>query len=227
LKRGADTPELIDLYFATANEHKLKEAAAALSPHGVNVNKLEEFEKIEIQHTSLEEIAQAALSLIVPKTGKKLVFVEDSGLFIHELNGFPGPYSSYVFDTLGTQGILKLLDQVKSRKAEFRSAVSIGTNGKILGTFSSTTEGTITLQTRGANGFGFDPIFVPMWANKTFGEMELKEKTVYSHRAKALVKMGLWYLNAAKTKTTEQNAVVVSPLPSADERKKAPRKGQK
>jgi XTP/dITP diphosphohydrolase len=200
---------LIEFYFATQNEHKIAEANVALSPHKIKINKLEGFAKLEIQHTNLEEISKAALTLIVPNTDK-LVFVEDSGLFIHELNGFPGPYSSYVFETLGVEGILKLLIDSKSRKAEFRSSVSFGTKGKILATFSSVTEGTLTTQARGENGFGFDPIFIPMWANRTFGQMELKEKTVYSHRSKALKKLALWYLNALKNDTLEENAIVVT-----------------
>ena len=75
--------------------------------------------------------------------------------------------------------------------------------------FSSVTEGNLTTQARGENGFGFDPIFVPMWNNKTFGQMELKEKTVYSHRAKALTKLGLWFINASKKGTLEENAIEV------------------
>lgn len=219
MKSEADTHELIDFYFATANNHKLEEARAALSPHKINVLKLEEFEKLEIQHTSLEEIARAALSLIVTHTNK-LVFVEDSGLFIHELNGFPGPYSSFVFETIGIEGILKLMKEAKSRKAEFRSSVSLGTQGMILGTFSSVTEGMLTTEAKGENGFGFDPIFVPIWTNKTFGQMELKEKTVYSHRAKALLKMALWYQDASKNKTLRDNAIQIGSLISSEKQKR-------
>ncbi|MDH2901130.1 MAG: RdgB/HAM1 family non-canonical purine NTP pyrophosphatase [archaeon] len=203
---------MIEFYFATGNEHKVAEANAVLSPHKIKVKKLEGIEKLEIQHTNLEEIAKTALTLIVPNTDK-LVLVEDSGLFVHELNGFPGPYSSYVFETLGVDGILKLLNDSKSRKAEFRSSVSFGTKGKIFATFSSVSEGTLTTQAKGDNGFGFDPIFVPMWASKTFGQMDLNEKIVYSHRSKALKKLALWYLNAAKTNTLEENAIVVSQAP--------------
>jgi XTP/dITP diphosphohydrolase len=145
----------------------------------------------------LEEIANTALAMILQKATKP-IFVEDSGLFIHHLNGFPGPYSSYVFETLGVDGVLKLMEEAKSRKAEFRSSVAFGVNGKWAAGFSSATEGTIQLSPRGTKGFGFDPIFVPMWTTKTFAEMELKEKTVYSHRAKAVSKLALWYLNESK-----------------------------
>jgi XTP/dITP diphosphohydrolase len=218
LRKEGGTRELIDFYFATGNEHKLEEAKAALSPHKINIIKLDSAEKLEIQHTNLEEIARAALSLIVTKTADKLVFVEDSGLFVHELNGFPGPYSSFVHETIGIEGILKLMKDAKNRKAEFRSSVSFGTNGMILATFSSITEGMLTAEAKGENGFGFDPIFVPMWTNKTFGQMQLKEKTVYSHRAKALLKMALWYLDASKKKTLQENAIhVTSETPRKEE----------
>jgi XTP/dITP diphosphohydrolase len=191
------TLELTEFYFATGNEHKLQEANAALAQYGMQALKLEDYHKIEIQSNDLEDIAYSALALIIQKTDKP-VFVEDSGLFVHELNGFPGPYSSYVFETLGVEGILKLLERAKSRKAEFRSSVAFGMEGKWLANFNSTTEGTIQLQPRGENGFGFDPIFVPMWTQKTFAEMEMKEKTIYSHRAKALSKLALWFQNESK-----------------------------
>lgn len=189
--------ELIEFLFATGNEHKLEEANAALATHDIHASKFMDHHKLEIQSNDLQEIASTALALILQRTGQP-VFVEDSGLFIHELNGFPGPYSSYVYETLGVDGILKLMDGAKSRKAEFRSSVAFGTGGKWLANFSSATEGIIQLQARGTGGFGFDPIFVPIWTQKTFAEMELKEKTIYSHRAKAISKLALWYLNESK-----------------------------
>jgi XTP/dITP diphosphohydrolase len=190
---------LTEFYFATGNEHKIEEATAVFSQFKIGIKRFEESTKLEIQHSDLEEIAKTALSIILPKTDKP-IFVEDSGLFVLELNGFPGPYSSYVFETLGFEGILKLMENAKNRKAEFRSSVAFGAKGKLLAVFSSVTEGTITLQSKGENGFGFDPIFVPLWNTKTFAQMELKEKIVYSHRSKALSKLALWYLNAFKRK---------------------------
>ncbi len=189
---------MTEFYFATGNDHKVEEARAALAQYNIEVKKLDQLQKLEIQHPDLGEIASSALALIVAKTIKP-VFVEDAGLFVHQLNGFPGPYSSYVFETLGNEGILKLLEEAKTRKADFRSAVAFGMNGKWLANFSSTTEGTVQMQARGENGFGFDPIFVPMWTSKTFAEMPLKEKTIYSHRAKAISKLALWFLNESKT----------------------------
>ncbi len=191
---------MIEFFFATENLHKIEEAKATLAQHNIQVKKLEGFEKIEIQHTNLEQITNAALTLIARKYQDNVI-VEDSGLFIHALNGFPGPYSSHAYETIGIAGILKLLEGAKTRKAEFRSAVSLGCNGEVLATFSSVTEGTMTTQPRGQNGFGFDPIFTPIWTQKTFAEMEMKEKCIYSHRAKALSKVALWYLNDLKQRS--------------------------
>ena len=194
----------IDFYFATGNDHKVEEANAALSRFGINVKKFTDGKKLEIQDLDIEEIANTALALILQKT-REPVFVEDSGLFIHALNGFPGPYSSFVFDTLGVEGIVKLMDGAKSRKAEFKSSVAFGMEGKWLATFSSVTEGTIQTQSRGNAGFGFDPIFVPMWNSKTFAEMGLAEKTIFSHRAKALQKLALWFQDQSKKKALPIN----------------------
>jgi len=190
---------LTEFLFATGNDHKVEEARAALSQYKITVKKFTEGKKLEIQDLDLEEIAATALAMILQKTIEP-IFVEDSGLFIHELNGFPGPYSSFVFDTLGVEGIIKLMEGAKSRKAEFKSSVAFGMNGNWIATFSSVTEGTIQTQARGSSGFGFDPIFVPMWNSKTFAEMDIKEKTIFSHRSKALQKLALWFLNESKKK---------------------------
>jgi XTP/dITP diphosphohydrolase len=193
---------LIEFFFATGNDYKIEEAKAAVLQFDIGITKFDTVKKLEIQNLDLEEIANTAVSLIISQS-KKPIFVEDSGLFIHHLNGFPGPYSSFVFETIGVDGILNLMEDAKTRKAEFRSSVAFGMNGKWLATFSSATEGTIQLKPRGTNGFGFDPIFVPMWTSKTFSEMELKEKTVYSHRAKAISKLALWFLNEATKKNPD------------------------
>ena len=196
-------PELTRFLFATGNDHKVEEAKAALSRFKIDITRFTEAKKIEIQSIDLEEIANSALAIVLHKT-KESVFVEDSGLFIHALNGFPGPYSSYVFDTLGLDGVIKLMEGSKSRKAEFKSSVAFGMKGQWLATFSSVTEGTIISERRGESGFGFDPIFVPMWNSKTFAEMKLDEKTIYSHRAKALQKLALWFLNRKEVENPQE-----------------------
>jgi len=100
-------PESYDVLFASSNEHKYEEAEKILAEFGIEL----EFFKtdlIEIQDDSLSKIAlQKALNAY--EKCKKPVIIEDDGLFIDSLSGFPGPYSSYIFNTIGNNGILKLM----------------------------------------------------------------------------------------------------------------------
>lgn len=122
------------------------------------------------------------------------VFVEDSGLFIKALNRFPGPYSSYVYQTLGLSGILKLLSSVQDREAEFKSVIAFCDQKHTLKCFLGSVQGTISYEARGVSGFGFDPLFEPnCGGGKTFAEMSVEEKCLISHRGIVLRKFAKWY----------------------------------
>jgi len=182
----------IELFFATNNKDKLKEAEYILNKYGVVLKPIT-IDKIEIQSDSLKEIAVYAVKSIYKIIGKPVV-VEDSGLFIDALNGFPGPYSSYVYKTIGLKGVLKLLDGVIDRRAKFIAVVALAFNDNVC-VFEGSIEGYISLEIRGDKGFGFDPIFIPVGSNKTFGEMDIEEKSMYSHRGKAFKELATWVLN--------------------------------
>ncbi len=109
-----------DLFFASSNIHKFQEAKKILDDFGINLG-FYKCELEEIQSSSLQEIAKNKALQAFQKC-KKPIIVEDDGLFIDSLNGFPGPYSSYVFKTIGNKGILKLVKQ--NRKAKFVSLIS-------------------------------------------------------------------------------------------------------
>jgi XTP/dITP diphosphohydrolase len=119
--------------------------------------------------------------------------VEDAGLFIEALNGFPGPFSSYVYKTIGTQGVLRLMRGIKNRNALFLSAVAFCKPKSDPQVFVGKVDGVITLKERGGYGFGFDPIFQPKGKKKTFAEMRRGEKNKFSHRAKALRNFAEWF----------------------------------
>ncbi|HIH87393.1 MAG TPA: RdgB/HAM1 family non-canonical purine NTP pyrophosphatase, partial [Methanosarcinales archaeon] len=121
---------------------------------------------------------------------EKPVMVDDSGIFIEALNGFPGPYSRYVEDHLGNQNVLKLMGGVANRKAVFRTAVGYCEPGGGPHTFTGEVEGTIAFEERGMNGFGYDPIF--RYNDRTFGELKDIEKNRISHRANAMRKFASW-----------------------------------
>lgn len=175
----------LELYFITSNKHKFVEVLPIAKKHGIDLRMLPG-EKIEIQSNNLMDIAFYSAIENYKKLRKPLL-VEDAGLFIEALNGFPGPYSSYVYKTLGVNGILKLMENESNRRAYFLSAVVLIYEPYII-RVEERVYGNITYNARGSRGFGFDPIFVPEGAEKTFAEMSIDEKNKYSHRAKAVSK---------------------------------------
>jgi XTP/dITP diphosphohydrolase len=184
-------------YFVTSNVHKLQEARRVLSEYGIATAKLR-VGAVEIQDDSLENIAKFSALDAVKNCGLP-VFVEDAGLFVEALNGFPGPYSAYVYRTVGTKGILKLMKNIKNRDAYFQSVIAFSSPEKQPTCFHGKVKGKISLQERGTSGFGYDPIFEPSKGDgRTFAEMTTTEKNQYSHRAEALRKFAEWYSSGSK-----------------------------
>jgi XTP/dITP diphosphohydrolase len=171
-----------ELYFITGNKGKFKEAEDKLKHLDIKLIQLK-LEYPEIQSSDLREIALYGLNFCSERF-KSPFFLEDSGLFISELNSFPGPYSRYVRDTIGNDGILKLLLGVTNRNAYFKSVVALYKNGPHI--FEGVSMGKISNEIRGQGGFGYDPIFIPNGSSKTFGEASTQEKNMCSHRGKAL-----------------------------------------
>ena len=185
-----------NVIFVTGNFHKFNEVRSVLSLMGITVGMLRVKGK-ETQNDNINEIAQDSAKDAFNQCHIPLI-VEDAGLFIDALEGFPGPYSAYVYKTIQNRGILKLMEPLQNRKATFCSAIVYYSQetGPML--FEGKTEGNITLIERKGNdnsGFGFDPIFQPAYSEKTFAEMTLEEKNQMSHRATAVNKFAKWYLN--------------------------------
>lgn len=166
----------------TRNKHKVNEILSIISGGSIEFYWLD-MEKLEIQSSRLENISLYAARYAFEIARRPLV-VDDSGLFIDALNGFPGPYSSYVYKTLGIEGILKLMEGEKNRRACFKTSAAL-ILPPLEKVFTGKTCGTITHSPRGSGGFGFDPIFVPEGANRTYAEMSVEEKNMISHRGKA------------------------------------------
>jgi XTP/dITP diphosphohydrolase len=177
------------IYFATSNKNKFNEASRILEKYGYELV-LFSFEKKELQSTDLGEIALQS-ALIAYTYVNAPVVVEDSGLFIKALNGFPGSFSSYVYKTIGVRGVLKLMEGVTDRSAYFEAAVAI-VMPPFERVFKGSVYGRIADSPRGTGGFGFDPIFIPENEDRTFAEMSVEEKNRYSHRARAFEKLGIW-----------------------------------
>ena len=176
--------------FVSSNHHKYDEVNAILMQLGLETNYIKS-ELTEIQSESLEKIAQfkahdAFLKFNTP------VLVEDDGLFVSELNEFPGPFSSYVHKTIGPDGILNLLSKSDSRDAKFVAVIAYD-DGVVNRTFEAQICGTIS-QTSIGDGWGYDSIFVPECGNgHTFAEMRTEQKIRISHRTSALKMFSSWY----------------------------------
>lgn len=173
--------------FASSNRNKFDEVKSILALR-VAVE-FAQVELVEVQSDSLEEIAREKAKSAYSKVGRPVI-VEDDGLHIDSLKGFPGQYSSFVFKTLGNAGILKLLEGL-DRQASFRSIIAFY-DGNTLQTFEGTVQGAISPHAA-QGGWGYDPIFVPEGVGMTFAELA-GSKNEYSHRKKALDKFADWFL---------------------------------
>lgn len=171
------------IYFVTSNDKKFEEVKKMLPGHEI-IRKFMAYPEIQVDN--LEEVAEFGIEFLMKRMNGN-VMIEDSGLFTQALNGFPGVYSAYVFKSIGNSGILKLMDGVKDRKAYFKSVIAFY-DGEV-NFFEGKCHGHISECTRGKEGFGYDPIFIPEGCKKTFGEMKKKEKSEYSHRGKAVSKL--------------------------------------
>ncbi len=176
------------LAFVTSNPGKVEEVRRYLAPLGIDVYQLR-VEYPEIQADSLEEVAEYGVRWLAERIDGPF-FLDDSGLFIPALKGFPGVYSAYVYRTLGIEGILRLLAGVDDRGAYFKSIIAYW-DGE-LHVFEGRVDGVITREPRGSGGFGFDPIFRPSGFDRTFAEMTTDEKNRISHRGRALQRFATW-----------------------------------
>lgn len=166
--------------FASSNLHKFTEIKEIFKQKtSVKLDHLN-ISLIEIQSASLEEVAAFSLNECVRNTNKDLTFVEDSGLFIDCLNGFPGPYSAFTLNTIGLNGILNLLNSAPNRKAIFQSSIALRFQNQTK-IFTGQVNGKISTQISDF-GWGYDPIFIPDSDGKrTFGELGDKKNEI-SHR---------------------------------------------
>jgi len=169
------------MLFVTSNPGKAREAAEIL---GEDVERVD-YDYAEIQSDSLVEIAAEGVREAYDELGEPC-FVDDSGLFVESVDGFPGPYSSYVYSTLGVEGVLRALDGVDDRSARFGCAVAYH-DGDQVHTFEGTVRGRVAREPRGDEGFGYDPVFevAEDEDGRTFAEMPPDEKNTVSHRRRA------------------------------------------
>ncbi|HHQ45102.1 MAG TPA: XTP/dITP diphosphatase [Candidatus Altiarchaeales archaeon] len=173
------------LFFATSNRNKVLEANEVGKDFEVFFEMLK-LDYPEVRSDDVAEVAGTGVEYVHKKVGGAVI-VEDSGIFIDALNGFPGAYSAMAFKKIGLEGILKLMAGVEERGCRFKSAVGYADENGIR-IFEGEVEGVISMEVRGSAGFGYDPIFVPEGYDKTFGEIpDVKKKL--SHRRVSVEKL--------------------------------------
>jgi XTP/dITP diphosphohydrolase len=143
----------------------------------------------ELQVDTLEEVVDFGMKEVMAKL-KGPVIIEDAGLFVDGLKGFPGVYSAYIQKTIGNSGILRLMEGMDNRRAAFKSVVGYAEPGIEPVVFRGELKGDIGFEPRGTGGFGYDPIF---YVNgKSLAEMSLEEKNRISHRAGSMKALKQW-----------------------------------
>ena len=151
----------------TGNWAKVKSAKLKLEPLGFEIDNVK-MDTVEIQADTIQEVAKYSAKWASDKL-KTNVVKNDSGIMIEALKGFPAAYTHYVQDTIGENGILKLMEGVENRKAKFVEALSYCEYGKEPVVFTCETEGTIAKEKQGQYGWSWDFIFIPKGETKTLG----------------------------------------------------------
>lgn len=182
------------LIFATNNQHKVEEIEKVLNGYFTIITLKEAGINIDIQepYNTLHENARAKARTIFSITHQNC-FSEDTGLEVEALNGEPGVKSArYAGSDRDFQANISLLlhklQHIEKRVAQFRTVITLIYNKEEY-YFEGICRGKIISEQRGTNGFGYDPVFVPDGSNKTFAEMALEEKNIFSHRKKATEKL--------------------------------------
>jgi XTP/dITP diphosphohydrolase len=184
---------VIDVTFVTTNPGKFREVRDILRPYGLRV-RWKKRELPEPQAADLAEVVAAKLDAVRDVPG--YVLVEDSGLFIPSLAGFPGVYSAHFLRAWRFRPIFELLRR-RRRSAYFRAVVGLQRGGRRW-VFSGEVQGTIARRAAGRGGFGYDPIFVPRGWSRTFAQGSAAEKNAISHRARAIRQVGEHFRRPAR-----------------------------
>jgi len=182
------------LVIASRNDHKILEMEQLLSPLGIEVLSTKDFPNLEevvedrptLKGNALKKARYVAAQTNLPALS------DDTGLEVEALNGEPGVYSArYAGPSASYEdNVIKLLDELsgkENRKARFRTIVAL-VDGDEEFTFEGICNGKIIEEQRGSEGFGYDPIFMPVDYEHTFAELDSSKKNLISHRGKAVEK---------------------------------------
>ena len=190
---------MTELIFATNNANKAAEINSIIGSRIKVITMAEAGLNIDIPepYDTLQENASTKSDTVFKMLGKNC-FSEDTGLEVYALNGEPGVRSArYAGDEKNNEAnidlLLSKLAIQTDRSARFRTVISLLWKGKEY-FFEGVCEGRILKEKKGSQGFGYDAVFMPDGSDKSFAEMEMTEKNLFSHRKKAVVKLVVFLL---------------------------------
>ncbi len=180
-------PSLERLVFLTSNAGKAREVSALLGrPVAARTLELPEIQSLDFAEVVVAKALAGTERLGLP------VLVEDSGLALPAWKGYPGPLTKWAVGAVGEAGFARLAHAWGDPRVEAVSTLGLAWPGATSGDVvvaSGRVAGSLAAEPRGANGFGWDVIFVPEGESRTFAEMSAEEKNSRSHRARAFAEL--------------------------------------
>ena len=193
--------ELHKILLATRNRHKTLEIQSMLGDGVLVTDATGQAHLPEVEETGVTFEENSRLKAEgISRCVSGIVLADDSGLEVDALGKEPGVYSARYAgqgctDEANTALVLRKMkgfpDEV--RTARFRCVLAVAENGKTLAVFDGTVEGILAHEVRGEGGFGYDPIFMPLGHDRTFGELSSEIKHTMSHRSRALTQFKKWW----------------------------------
>jgi len=172
-----------DLVFITGNQNKANYLIKWLgTPVEHQKIDLDELQSLDLR-TVVEHKVRQAYEIV-----KKPVLVEDLALSFTAMGRLPGTFIRWFLEELGNEGLCRLADKLEHRKAEAHILYALY-DGQAIHLFDGMAKGMIAKTPRGSEGFGWNPIFIPIGSTKTYAEMIDEELMPYSHRARAVAKL--------------------------------------
>lgn len=173
------------IYFITGNQGKFAEAKAVLGDIEMLPIDLPEIQDLD-PHAIIKAKLQAAF-----EHHQGPMIVDDVGVYLDCLDGFPGPLIKWYLKALGTEKIVQICEKLGNTRATIKAIVGYANNPNEIRFFEGEVHGKIVMP-RGDKGFGFDPIFLPDGYSETYSEMSPETKNQISHRGLALKKLKLY-----------------------------------
>ena len=193
-----DVPTIL---LATRNRHKTREIQTMLGDgvlviDATQIDHLPEIEETGVTFEENSKLKAEGISRVM----EGIVLADDSGIEVDALGREPGVYSARYSgpgctDEQNTVLVLEKMVGVpqEQRTARFRCVIAVAEGGKTLAVFDGTVEGILATEVKGDGGFGYDPIFMPLGYDHTFGELSSEIKHSMSHRSRALAQFKQWW----------------------------------